>query len=139
MLGTYRWNITIGFVGMVLTVLFSIGGNLLLTTLLRGFYCFIVLFILGFPLRWFLGTIIGIKDMDMIVDGESGTDNQVKGNHIDYSTPNDEDEMRISQPGEESASSKEQPFSPLTPPKLASKDNLDPEELVKAIRHMSED
>jgi hypothetical protein len=136
MIGSLRWNFLVGIFGMFLTTLFSLNHNLFLTSLLRGIYSFIILFVFCFFIRWFLGTILEMNPMDSTTSLGSEED-QHKGSHVDLSTP-DGDEL-ISPSLQDESASEEEDFSHLNPPKLASKNKMDPEEMVKAIRKMSED
>lgn len=136
MIGTVRWNFIVGLTGMVLTTLFSLSHNLFFTSLLRGFYSFIILFIVVFFLRWLLEVIWGLNSMELDTSSHSEDDQHI-GSHVDLSTP-DENAVDTSSAKNDSISKKEN-FEPLNPPKLASTNEMDPEEMVKAIRQMSDD
>lgn len=136
MIGTVRWNFIVGMTGMVLTTLFSLSNNLFFTSLLRGFYSFIILFMVVFFLRWLLEVIWGLNSMKLDTSSHSEDDQHI-GSHVDLSTP-DENTVDTSTAKSESISKKEN-FEPLNPPKLASTKEMDPEEMVKAIRQMSDD
>lgn len=137
MLGSIRWNLVLSIVGFVLTFVFSLGNNVLITALLRAIYSFAILFVAGFILRFVLGSIIGLNDLEP-VDQTQTNDDPHLGGHVDLSTP-DEDEAIAQTLKMNLQQSNKAEFSPLNPPKLASKDKLDPEELAQAVRHMSEE
>jgi hypothetical protein len=138
MIGTLRWNIMFGAVGFVLTCLVSLGNNVLSTTLVRSLLCGLVMFLIGFVFRWIMGSLIGLKELDEKNVLPDDHEDSHKGGSFDMTTPDDQDTMQqlIKQGGEASDA---ESFTPLKPPKLASTQNIDPEELVKALRHMSED
>lgn len=137
MIGTLRWNVVIGFIGMIITILLSIGHNTLLTSLIRGFYSLIILFIAAFIIRFILGIIIGMNEKQSMTN--DNIDDKHKGGNVDLSTPHEEDDINETLKKQLQFTSQTNSFSPLDPPKLASKDKVDPTKLVEAIRQMSED
>jgi len=139
MIGNLKWNIIISLIGMMMTTLFSLSTNMFLTSFIRGFYCFVVLFIVSFFVRWFLGVVMGLNQMDLKDDSSIDNEEQFKGSHVDISTPVEDGFKDDNLQYDNESSSLNADFSPLSPPKLASKDKMDAEELVKAIRHLSED
>lgn len=131
MIGSIRWNAMFGGLGFCIVFIASISSNILVTTLLRSLYCGIILFILAYIFRWILGTIHHWNDLS----GES-----VIGTNLDLVTPDESKEMyELIRGPMGDTDPEESSFSPLNPPKLAIKNNLDPEELSKALRYMSED
>jgi hypothetical protein len=126
MIGSIRWNITLGIFGFFLTFLLSISNNIFSTSFLHSLYSGIILFLVAFIFRWFFGTLF-----------MEASDEKHIGNHLDLITPDESDE--IHQLIRDSDVEEQFEFTPLNPPKLVSKGNMDPEEMVKAIRHMSED
>ena len=143
MLGSVRWNVIIAFGGMLLTFLFSIQSNLLLTSLLRSFCSFVIIFLLGFPVRWLLAVVVRLNESPRLSDVRADSDAKeedanVKGQHIDLSTPENDEEIagqmnlptrRPDEPAPE--------FTPLNPPKLARKDSLDHKQMAEAVRHLA--
>jgi hypothetical protein len=61
------------------------------------------------------------------------------GNKLDLITPEESDEIHLLLRNDKGNETESSDFVPLNPPKLVSKRVSDPEELVKALRHMSED
>lgn len=120
MIGTIRWNIIVATVGLILTVLLSLNHNVLLTSVIRGAYTFAALFMITFFVRWFIHVIFNMKRAEA---ASQQSDDAQKGVHIDLSTPEEQDEQ--------------QQFTPLDPPTYETKEDI--EEVVKVIRHMSED
>jgi hypothetical protein len=143
MLGSVRWNIIIALAGMLLTFLFSIQSNLLLTSLIRSLYSFTVIFLLVFPVRWLIGYIMRMNESSRLSDIRADSDAaeedaKVKGRHIDLSAPAD-DEV-IARQTNLHASRPDRPapeFTPLNPPKLARKDSLDHKQMAEAVRHLA--
>lgn len=143
MLGTWRWNVVFGIFGTVLTVAFSIGNNPIIVMLLRGMYAFIAFFVLAYGVRAILAYILQPPSLV----GEQPEDDEGKGKQLDYQTPDesaDINQMLKSQlkdgntaPSAYSQSNEVTGFRPLSPPQLLSAKNTQPEELVKAIRHLT--
>lgn len=128
MIGSLRWNIIAGTIGFILTILLSINHNVFLTSVIRGAYTFATLFVFTFIVRWFMYYIVNIKQGEARSQAsqtsstsQTSEDEAQKGTHIDLSTP----EQDVSA------------FSPLNPPQYETKQNV--EDVVKVIRHMSED
>lgn len=135
MIGTIRWNLVVASAAMIITFLFSIANNVFNTSLFRSFYSFAILFLLIFLVRWLLGTVANLKTLFQQTGEYTSTQEEHLGQHINISTP--EEIESIQEMMKEHGGT--QPFSPLEPPRLVSKEKLDPEELAKALRHLSED
>ncbi|MEW9697697.1 hypothetical protein [Paenibacillus sp. SI8] len=143
MIGTIRINVIVAALAGILTFALSIGNNLLLTTCLRSFYSFLILFVLTFGFRWVMGLLTGAE----LLAKNQSTDtavNEAVGQTLDLTTPDDEDAvtremLKSNQRLNPSIDATEHQFSPLNPPKLVTKNNLDPEQLAGALRRMSED
>lgn len=135
MIGKITWNFVLGAVALLFTFLLNIGSNLFLTSLVHSVYAFVCAFLLGFVLRYALGTFAGLKQMDALPE-----EHALKGQHIDLSTPTDEsqpvqDEAAAADSGNLQPEADEE-FVPLTLQSLP-KEQTDPEELTKAVRHMA--
>ncbi|TYP77630.1 hypothetical protein [Paenibacillus methanolicus] len=143
MIGTWRWNAALGIIGGLLTMLASMGGNGLLISAVRCVYAFVAFFVLGFLFRAALAMILRqpAPSSETILTDE--LEDESKGRRVDYATPDESDELsdllREQMNGKQpSVNSEEQPvFKPLQPEKLMSTQNRDPEELAKAIRHLT--
>lgn len=143
MLGTWRWNIGFGLFGIVLTVVFSISSNPLSVILLRSVYAFIAFFILAYAVRAILAIILRPPAMM----GEQPDSQEDKGTKLDLTTPDETDDInqmlksQIQEGLDHGSGGKEEEaasaFQPLNPPQLVSKKNMQPEELTKAIRHLT--
>jgi energy-coupling factor transporter transmembrane protein EcfT len=145
MIGTIRINWIVSLVAGIFTFLLSVGNNLLLTTCLRSLYSFVILFILTFVFRFLLAVFGGTDFFTPLGSGqsESESDEGHLGSQLDLATPDVDEATRqmlrknMDNPGQ--TFDDDLPFSPLTPPKLITKNNLDPEQLAGALRRMSED
>ncbi|MBH5316617.1 hypothetical protein I6N90_02195 [Paenibacillus sp. GSMTC-2017] len=146
MLGTWRWNVAFGILGVGLTVLFSIGNNPLSVILLRSLYACIAFFVLGYLVRALLAFIL----RPPAIVGEPFHEQEEKGGQLDLTTPDESDDLNDLLKGqlqsgaqgtdrEEMANSDEsdQSFRPLTPPQFVSTNNKQPEDLAKAIRQLT--
>ncbi|NBD22444.1 hypothetical protein [Paenibacillus glycinis] len=141
MIGSWRWNVSLGIGGSLLTLLFSLGSNGLAITSFRCLYAFIAFFAMTFLFRALLAMILKPSPSAAMHQTAAGEEHAV-GHAIDYSTPEEGDELNellknqmdgnvMLEPGQQST------FKPLTPPKLVSTQNKEPEELAKAIRHLT--
>jgi hypothetical protein len=144
MVGTIRWNFVLGGIGFLLTFLTSITQNLWLTTMVRSFYCFIILFAVTFVIRWILGTVVGLNQIEQSSASTNPDlqETEIRGQHLDLTTPQDDNYPVLGSDEDDDQEQKrhnEGGFSPLQPPKLTKKEKVDPEDVVKAVRHLSED
>ncbi|RCW50143.1 hypothetical protein [Paenibacillus prosopidis] len=143
MLGTWRWNVVFGFIGTVLTVAFSIGNNPISVMLLRSMYAFIAFFVLAFVMRAVLTYILQPPS----IVGEQPELDEGIGTQLDMLTPDETDDLNQmlksqlqdgkTTPVNEGQANAAAAFRPLNPPQLLSSKNTQPEELVKAIRHLT--
>lgn len=144
MTGSMRWNIYIGATGAIITFLASFSSNILTTSLLRSLYSFVLLFIVMFAFRWVLGLLL---EWNFSLKTEPGNDSSGKGQTIDLITPDDDSTAGqgsgVEGVSTDSSSTSDEDegsgqFSPLDPPKLATREKAPAEELAKAVRHLSE-
>ncbi|MFF2482626.1 hypothetical protein [Paenibacillus sp. NPDC058071] len=149
MIGNWRWNLGLGIVGALLTILFSLGKNPLDVMLLRSLYAFIAFAVIAFVLRFALGVILQPPAIAATPEAE---DAQGKGTQFDASTPDESEDLnellkaqlepgaREAAPAADKANAASKgngDFRPLNPPQLVSASNADPEQLAKAVRHMT--
>jgi energy-coupling factor transporter transmembrane protein EcfT len=141
-IGSIRWNFIVGGLSFVITFIISIFNNIWLTTLLRSFYSFIILFAIVFLCRWVLGTIAGFNQLAVTEALHHEPAEEHKGTTLDMSTP-DEDaalhQMLKGSHDNKASGGGAADFAPLNPPKLSTKPNLDAGELAQAVRHMTEE
>ncbi|HEY0826974.1 MAG TPA: hypothetical protein VGE40_02670 [Bacilli bacterium] len=140
MIGTHRWNLVFGMIAMIFTFLVSVSHNVLWTSLIGSIYSFLIAFIMGFFFRWVLGTVVGMKDMHLNVQSNPEDSLMDKGNNLDMTTPGEEEEIhRILKDHLTPQKEGDDEFVPLNPPKLVTKEKIDPEDLAKVLRHLSEE
>ncbi|KOS03984.1 MULTISPECIES: hypothetical protein [Paenibacillus] len=133
--GSLRINLWSGVVGFILTFVLSVGSNLLTTSLIRGLIAFVFWFLLAFVLRWTLG-VVARPDLG---NAQSRASSQVDGvgGNLDLTTPDENENLNeLLKPKPEQTDEGKNGFAPLNPPKLVS--NKDPEELAKAVRHLTD-
>lgn len=99
MMGNMYWNLYFAFAGGVMTLLFSWRVNPLPTSLWRSFFCFVILFLFMFAVRYILGKVAGPH--------YSAEENKI-GQNIDLTTPEEAEEAEEAEE-----------FKPLEPEKLA--------------------
>lgn len=138
MMGTWRWNLTIGSFAMVFTFLLSLSNNVLTTAFIRSLYGFVLLFLITYVIRWMLGTLAGINQFST-QDKFNSSDNDTINSSIDFLTPDDSGSLNDLLKNQMMKTETDISFSPLKPPKLVSKEKLDSESLANSLRQMSED
>lgn len=142
MIGTIRINLIVALLAGIFTFALSIGNNLFLSSCIKAGYSFLILFVVTFGFRWVLGLLIGPVSSLEVTSLENPS--AAVGQNLDLSTPDEDEEtrqlMRSNHANQaKDAHSNDMQFSPLNPPKLVTKNNLDPEQLAGALRRMSED
>jgi hypothetical protein len=137
MVGSIRWNLIIAAISFVLTFIASSMNNIWSTTLIRSCYSFLLLFVIVFLFRWVLGTFAGL---DKITDIDSVTDEN-KGTTLDMTTPDEEESLNqmLKKSLDPNTQESEPSFAPLKPPKLSSKANIETDDMVQALRQMSDE
>ncbi|MGG4341633.1 hypothetical protein [Paenibacillus lautus] len=132
-MGKLRFYLMTGIAGFVFTFIFSIRNNLWMTSMYRALLACAIWFILAFLLNWMFAAITGPR---ATVQGDADTQREHdRGTVLDLSTP-DEDRELMDLIHSESSSKENGDFVPLNPPKLVS--TKEPEELAKAVRHLTE-
>lgn len=132
-MGKLRFYLMTGIAGFVFTFIFSIRNNLWMTSMYRALLACAIWFLLAFLLNWVFAAITGPR---AAVQGDVDTQQeQDRGTVLDLSTP-DEDRELMDLIHSESSSKENGDFVPLNPPKLVS--TKEPEELAKAVRHLTE-
>ncbi len=149
MKGTIRVNLIFALIGFVITFLFAIRTNLPVTSLIRGGIGAAVWFLLAFLFRIVLGALEPLpKDKQGSGSSEPGAalDDDVRGARLDLVTPDESEQLNdLLKPDADKTRVTEErtgqidDFQPLNPPKLVSTKEKDPEELAKAVRHLTED
>ncbi|MFB6363989.1 hypothetical protein ACFCP7_07985 [Paenibacillus elgii] len=138
MIGSIRWNFIVGAAAFVITFALSITDNIWLTTLIRSFYSFVLMFVIVFLFRWLLGTVAGLAGAP--IPEHSEEEDELKGKAVDVVTPDQDAELhQMLKPSPGPMDAVETDFSPLNPPKLSTKIQGSPDELAQAVRRMSEE
>lgn len=140
MYGKLKFNLLFGAFGFVITLLISFAHNFFITSLIRGFIAFIAWFLLAFAIRWIWGLPgagpSGKPVEDVREEGE-------KGSLVDLTTPDEIEDMNdLLKPSDkqEAAPRASNPdFEPLNPPRLVKTTDRSTEEMVKAVRHLTEE
>ncbi|NGZ75481.1 hypothetical protein [Saccharibacillus alkalitolerans] len=149
MKGTIRVNLIFALIGFVITFLFAVRTNLPVTSLIRGGIGAAVWFLLAFLFRIVLGALEPLpknKTGGGSLPPDLAANEEVRGARLDMVTPDESDELNdLLKPDAdktrhiEERTVQENGFQPLNPPKLVSTKEKDPEELAKAVRHLTED
>jgi len=137
MIGTWRLNVGFGIFGALLTLLFSVSNNPAGTTLQRCLYAFAAFAALAFAVRLVLGQLMN----PALKRDTADTSDDMRGTAVDIVTP-DQDEQLSEMMKEQWADGKGEPvkgFQPLAPKRLVSLDNPNPEQVVQAIRRLTDE
>lgn len=135
MKGNLWFNLVFGVIGFIWTLLFSLTHNLFMTSVIRGLVSFVAWFLLAFLLRWVWTMLSSPQGSSLSMTGD-GEDKQA-GTRLDLTTPDESDELNeLLKPKREPSYEGDQGFTPLNPPKLVT--TKDPEEMAKAVRHLTE-
>jgi hypothetical protein len=133
------FNLLIGALGFVITFLTSSINNLYMTSLIRSFIAFVIWFLLSLVFKWIMGIMTTRPDDGTWEEGEIKSDTVMdqRGVRFDLTLPDDSEELNdLLKPKPESSIGGDHGFTPLNPPKLVSAQ--DPEQLAKAVRHLTE-
>ncbi len=146
MVGSWRWNAVFGLLGVILTIMFSFQSNLPEIVAIRSGYAFISFFVVAYGVRAIFTQIFKPPAL-------TTAEEQAEASHsgtVDLVTPDETDELnemlKPQSPGSSeskteetnhSAISERAEFKPLNPPQFATSKNSEPEELAKAIRHLT--
>jgi energy-coupling factor transporter transmembrane protein EcfT len=145
MIGTIRWNFMISFICGLFTFFFNVSSNVLKVALLNSLYCLVLVFALVFLFRWALGSWVGLKPLFDIAPPVNEEEVQPvnKGANVDLKTPVEDEsinQLLKDQMNSQTGSHGDgEEFTPMNPPRLASKEKLLPEELARAIRGLAEE
>ena len=151
MYGNWRYNASIGLAGAILVFLIGLANNPILLSLLRSFYGFLAFFIVAYFIRFILGTFIFPKTAKP--EAEKEAHDKTSGQNIDYVAQRDDENLndllkeqlnknvsavnKTNNEGETEGKVEEEVFKPLKPTQLFSSKSVEPEEMSKAIRHLT--
>lgn len=141
MIGSWRMNAGFGAFGALLTFLFSYSSNPAGTTLIRSVYAFLAFAAVAFAISLVLGVLLrpGGKDAPPITGQQDGAEEE-RGGKLDLVTPDEGDELTEMMKERWADGKSEAPsFQPLAPKRLVSLDNPNPEEVVQAIRRLTDE
>ncbi|MEK4250243.1 hypothetical protein [Paenibacillus sp. FSL W7-1287] len=149
MYGSWRWNLGFGIFGLLAVFFIGLSNNPWAVSLLRGGYACIAFFLLAYPLRYILGLLLSTNEAPVIDEVQDEDEQALSGNTVNYVTPDSEEDLNAllrDQLAPGSSEEKFEPlannekteqFKPLNPTKLVSTDNIQAEQLTKAVRHLT--
>ncbi|GEN33615.1 MULTISPECIES: hypothetical protein [Aneurinibacillus] len=134
-IGSIKWNFIIAGIISAFTFLFSILNNLFLESLLRSLLAFVLFFLFVFIFRYLISKVIGKENKHLLTREE-------KGQHIDLVTPEESAQQQSEELERRQGKPAFEEFSQFTPadfPQIARnrKDDIDPEEVARALRVFS--
>jgi hypothetical protein len=88
--GSLRWNVSLGIFAMIVTWIFSWGNNLLSTSLIRALMAFVVFFTAAYVFRYFLSFLLCLNSPSESIDLDSLDKQEGKGVNVDLVTPDDD-------------------------------------------------
>lgn len=148
MVGNIKINLWLGFIGFLITFFASIENNLWTTSLFRGVLGFALWFLLAFVLRFVLGILANPasattnKPSSSTSSGNDpnsfSADDPNRGSQFDVVTPDQDQELSDLLTPKPTDTVEKDSFAPLNPPKLVSTKQQDPEEMAKAVRHLTQ-
>ena len=143
MIGSWRINVGFGAFGALLTWLFSFSSNPIGTTFVRGVYAFITFAVIAIVISLLLGQLLrpGGKSEPVITDLQDQTSEE-RGGNLDMITPDEGDElteMMKERWADGKGEAQGSDFQPLAPKRVVSLDNPNPEEVVQAIRRLTDE
>ncbi|MHA0855989.1 hypothetical protein [Paenibacillus sp. CMAA1364] len=131
-----RFELFLGALGFVITFVTSSIHNVFMTSLIRASIAFVIWFVIATICKRVL-SIMTTQPVDIDISEEAEPHEDQKGTRFDLTLPNDtEDLNELLKPKADSSNADELGFAPLNPPKLIS--GQDPEQLAKAVRHLTE-
>jgi len=137
MIGTVRWNLVLGAIGFAATFFMSVGDNFLLTTLLNSVYSFAILFAVGFAVRWWLGSVVGLKSVHPTMP-ENEKEAEHRGVAVDAVTPDEQEQLNQLLKEQIAPPVSESEFVPLQPKRLTSPAPNDPKQMAEALRRLTD-
>ncbi|MEF2965188.1 hypothetical protein V3851_05025 [Paenibacillus sp. M1] len=141
MSGKIRIYFLFGFIGFLVTYAVSAGNNLFTTSLFRGLIGFAAWFALSYAAGWVINFLKEQETPPDVKELAAKLDEEEIGSSLDITTPDQNDELidLLKQTPDNGQQGEE--FTPLQPPKLVKTQgdgDKDPEELAKAVRHLTE-
>jgi len=146
--GSWRWNLGFGVFGLLAVFLIGLSNNPWAISFIRGLYACVAFFLLAYPIRYIVGLLFRTEEPPAEAV-QTEVEQTLSGNNVDYVTPESEEDLnailrdqlapgKLADKAEPSAKNeKTEQFKPLKPTKLVSTDNIQAEELTKAVRHLT--
>ena len=142
MAGKMTINWIFGGIGFALTLIVSFSHNVFTTSLIRSCIASVIWFCLAYVIRWVMG-LAQADSSPQKLSTDLTPDNDIRGSLVDLTTPDEGDSIsellkpsEFAQRGEHQGTSV---FEPLNPPRLVKTTDRDPEELARAVRHLTEE
>jgi hypothetical protein len=124
MVGTTIFNLVLGILAFLITFVTALSGNVILVSLERAVYAFLLFFLLAYPIRWLTSFVLGNR-----------TEKTIAGNHVDLVTPHESTEVP-----KEKVDELEESFTPLVAPRIERLDGTaDPTQVANLIRRFTDD
>jgi len=148
MYGSWRWNLGTGVFGLLIVFLIGLSNNPWAISLIRGLYACVAFFLLAYPIRYILGLLFPTEEASAEAV-QTEVEHTQSGNNVDYVTPESEEDLNailrdqlapgklVDKAEPLAKNEKTEQFKPLKPTKLVSTDNIQAEELTKAVRHLT--
>ncbi|WP_223066795.1 hypothetical protein [Paenibacillus caui] len=141
MAGKIHFNWLFGGIGFILTFIVSSAHNLLMTSLIRSLIAFVIWFLLAFAIRWIISLpFTNPSSKEQEISRKQGAEEI--GSRVDLTTPDESEAISdLLKPSEQASPADQGPavFEPLNPPRLVKTTDRNPEELAKAVRHLTEE
>jgi hypothetical protein len=137
MSGLWRYAAWFGAFGALLTFVISLAANPIGTTLLRAIYAFAAFAALAAAVGFVLNQVLFPEQHAKLPEIPP----EDRGTAVDLQTPDEDDALSLLMK-EQWADGKAEPaqaFQPLQPQRLVSLDNPNPEDVVHAIRRMTDE
>jgi hypothetical protein len=135
MIGSWRLNVGFGAFGALLTFLFSLSNNPIGTVFKHSLYAFLVFAALAFVIRIVLGQLLN----PALMPSSTGTSEEELGAVLDLTTPDESLTAMMKEQWADGNGETVKGFQPLQPKRLVSLDNPNPEEVVQAIRRLTDE
>ncbi|MFC5401961.1 hypothetical protein [Cohnella soli] len=140
------WRFILGFgaFGALLTFMFSLPNNPFGTTLARSLYAFLAFTAIAVVVGFVLPQAIRPAAPGLEKNAEPASEPAGRGTNVDVSTPDEGDSLTdlLKEQwagGKTDSGNNGTGFQPLQPKRLVSLDNPNPEEVVQAIRRLTDE
>lgn len=145
MIGSWRIKVGFGGFGAFLTLLFSLSSNPLETTLVRCVYAFVAFTAVAFAIAFVLGQLLQpARAAAQAIPALEDAPDAERGANLDLTIPDEGEQLTELMKerwadGKGGAPAETPSFQPLVPKRVVSLDNPNPEEVVQAIRRLTDE